>query len=493
MPIDSDSTSAAFEEFKASLASGEDVDPEDFCSTHVECGPELRREIDRFLAEKKSQPDPHGSPTPESDPADSKTIPLAKSTQTLGDFRLLREIGRGGMGVVYEAEQISLKRRVALKVLASPLSPSPDQRAKFQGEAEAGGRQRHPGIVAVHAVGEQDGILYIAQELIEGGWTLSDRLGEARDGDELPKGYFHETVTLFVKVAEALGHAHANGVIHRDVKPSNILLTREGSPKISDFGLAKVESAMELTRTGEFEGTPSYVSPEQIARPAGGIDHRTDIYSLGIALYEALTLARPFRGETSLEVLKQVLGHEPSDPRKVNPRVPRDLAVITLKAIEKEPVRRYATMSDFAADLRRWLNGEAILARPTGPVTRSFKWVKRHRSLMTAVLAVSAVVLCFGVFTVVRHIQRDGDFHRLLAQAEELSCRQEWDAALDRVVAALGLKPDDEAARERHRLYLQQRELSAVKGERDEKVAALQRSDGMRLATESGQLLDRNP
>ena len=185
--------------------------------------------------------------------------------ETLGDFRILREIGTGGMGTVYEAEQISLHRRVALKVLPAHLSFSPDAVQKFRREAEAGGRQRHPGIVAVHAVGEERGFHYIAQELVEGGRTLADRLTQLREEGEQPTGYFREATALVTTVAEALQYAHNAGVVHRDVKPSNIMLTPEGRPKVTDFGLAKVEDALALSRTGDFSGTPYYMSPEQAA------------------------------------------------------------------------------------------------------------------------------------------------------------------------------------------------------------------------------------
>jgi serine/threonine protein kinase len=340
---DTDRLRAALTEFERSYHSGSPIDPEEFCRTHADCGPGLREAIAEFLSQGGSTG--------------------VAGERVLGDYRILREIGRGGMGVVYEAEQISLKRRVALKVLLPHLTITDAVVLKFRREAEAGGRQSHPGIVSVYAVGEHEGAHYIAQELVEGGRTFADRLGELRAGVDPSADYCRQTARLFAEVADALADAHATGVIHRDVKPSNILLTREGAPKITDFGLAKMEDALALTRTGEFEGTPYYVSPEQVMRKPGGLDHRTDIYSLGVTLYEALTLSPPFGGQTTLEVLKAVVGSEPVDPQKVRPGVPRDLAVICLKAMEKEPSARYATMGDFAADLRRWFTGEPILAQ----------------------------------------------------------------------------------------------------------------------------------
>jgi eukaryotic-like serine/threonine-protein kinase len=321
----------------------------------------------------------------------------SRKNRTLGDFRILQKIGEGGMGTVYAAEQISLKRRVALKVLSSHLSLSDAGVRKFRREAEAGGRQSHPGIVSVYAVGEEEGVHFIAQELIEEGRTLADRLDELRRETEHPSGYFREVAQLIIEVAEALSHAHASKVIHRDVKPSNILLTPDGVPKVSDFGLAKVEDALALSRTGDFVGTPYYTSPEQAASRRIGIDHRTDIFSLGATLYEALTFSRAFNGDTSQQVLKKILLDDPVDPRKIRSRVPRDLSVVCLKALEKKPERRYQSMSAFADDLRRFLGNEPILAKPQGPVTFAVKLVKRHPviSASGAVALVAFVIVCF--------------------------------------------------------------------------------------------------
>jgi tetratricopeptide (TPR) repeat protein len=212
---------------------------------------------------------------------------------------------------------------------------------------------------------------------VGGGYSLADRLNDLRTEKELPIGYFRVAARLIARVAEALEHAHTSGVIHRDVKPSNILLTMEGDPKVSDFGLAKVEDALSLSRTGDFAGTPYYMSPEQAQSSRVEIDHRTDIYSLGVTLYEMLTLKRPFEGRTSHEVLKKIVTLEPSNPRKKNPRVPQDLAVICLKAMEKDPNQRYQRMEELADDLQRFLQGELILARPAGLTARLWKRVKR--------------------------------------------------------------------------------------------------------------------
>ena len=485
---------------------GQPLDPEEFCRTRPAGGPEPRREGEAAAAQREhaASPERRGEPGGHSDSGPSAlgtsasemgpgVPPAAVQTDvTLGDFRILRELGRGGMGVVYEAEQISLKRRVALKVLSPHLSLSEEQVQKFRREAEAGGRQRHPGIVSIYAVGEHDGAHFIAQELVEGGVTLADRLKQVRQAPDLPREYFRGMAALFAEVAEALAHAHANGVIHCDVKPSNILLTEAGSPKVGDFGLARVENALALTRTGEFEGTPYYVSPEQVSRPRG-IDHRTDIFSLGATLYEALTLICPFHGDTALEVLKQVLQAEPADPRMLNPRVPRDLAVICLHAMEREPAARYASMQEFAMDLRRWLVGEAILARPVGTVTRVLKWTRRRRGVTAAAVSVVAVVLALVAVSAYRQVAENRAFRALSDRAMAAAAGERWEEAIDLIVQARSLKPGDRVAQETHRLYMQQKELAAVKSERDAKEAALLRSEGLRLIAESEKLRENNP
>jgi tetratricopeptide (TPR) repeat protein/tRNA A-37 threonylcarbamoyl transferase component Bud32 len=316
----------------------------------------------------------------------------------MGDFRIIRMIGKGGMATVYEAEQISLKRRVALKVLPGHLSLHDEAVKRFRREAEAGGRQSHPGIVAIFAVGEHDGSHYIAEELIEGETSLADLLEEYRQEKTLPLGYYQRGAQIILEVAEALQHAHEAGVIHRDVKPSNVLITPDGRPKVSDFGLAKVEDALALSRTGEFIGTPFYMSPEQAMSRRIGIDHRTDIYSLGVSLYELLTLKRPFEGKTSKEVLKKIIFFEAKNPNKLNARVPRDLSTICMKAMEKNPLKRYQTMAELKEDLNRYLHGEVILARPAGAAARTGKWIRRHPAAasVAGVLIVSALAIALN-------------------------------------------------------------------------------------------------
>lgn len=394
---------SAFDEFCEIWFSGERMDPAAFCQSHPECGPELRERIDSFLLvnQKLSK-----AGKDESTGADSSVI-----EKIVGDFRILGEIGRGGMGIVYEAEQISLARRVALKILPNHLGFSPETIRKFEREAEAGGRQIHPGMVRIYAAGEHEGTHYIAQELVEGGDTLADRIEAINKEGNFPPGYFREAARCIADAADALNHAHESGVIHRDIKPSNILLTKEGQPKITDFGLAKLEDALALSRTGEFAGTPHYMSPEQVTSRKKGVDHRTDIYSLGVTLYEMITLRKPIEGHTSYDILKKIPTLDPLEPQKANPRVPRDLSIICLKAMEKQPEKRYHTMKEFAEDLKRFLNGEVILAKPAGPATRIMNRVKRYPLLSGAigVALVATIGLILSILWYILQITRERD------------------------------------------------------------------------------------
>lgn len=336
--------------------------------------------------------------------------------RVIGDFKIIRQIGSGGMARVFEAEQLSLNRKVALKILSSHLTLSERAILKFKREAEAAGRQRHQGIVSIYSVGEQNGIYFIAEELVEGGKTLEGLVTEMQQAGEPPTGYFREVAGILARVADALQHAHDSGVIHRDLKPSNILLTEDGDPKVTDFGLAKVEDALALSRTGDFVGTPYYMSPEQTGPTSKDVDHRSDVFSLGVTLYEALTLERPFNGNSSHQIIEKILLREPTNLRRVNPRVPRDLAVICMKAMEKDPRRRFQSMRDFADELRRYLAGESIATRPSGWVRRSLNWAVRHKYRFGAAAALVIVlsVVAISSYVVNREHQRQLEITRNL-------------------------------------------------------------------------------
>ncbi len=311
----------------------------------------------------------------------------------LGDFRIQKKIGSGGMGTVYEAEQISLKRLVALKVLPSCFSISERSVKRFLREGEACGRQSHPGIVSVYAVGEDRGNYFIAQELVNDGFTLARKIVGLEAGGDFHRGHFRKVAKIFAEIASALQHAHDSGVIHRDVKPSNILLTEDGRPKLTDFGLAKFEESPGVSRSGDpVAGTPSYMSPEQVKSRRGQINHRTDIFSLGVTLYETLTLKRPFEGKTH-EILSKIVTIDPIEPKRVDPRVPVDLSTICLKCMEKQPERRYSSMRELAEDLQRFLSGDVILATPISLRGRVWKRIKSN-----PVVSVSAGVALVALF-----------------------------------------------------------------------------------------------
>jgi Protein kinase domain len=353
--------------------------------------------------------------------------------QRLGDFEIVRELGRGGMGVVYEARQVSLNRRVALKVLSGSLGLTPKAVQRFRREAEAAAKLHHTNIVPVYATGEEQGTHFYAMELIDGP-ALDAVIRQMRggpDGDtgtQLPasaaatgpyvpadptpppsgsgsgtgKGSsadrFDRAAAMIADVADALHHAHQHGVTHRDLKPSNLLLSSDGRLSVTDFGLARMLEQPGMTMTGEFVGTPAYMSPEQVTAGRVPVDQRTDIYSLGATLYELLTLRPPFRADGRDKLLAMVIQKEPVAPRSIDPKIPRDLETICLKCLEKDPDRRYQSAKELADDLRRYVNRFAIRAKRAGPLARAKKWVKRNRALSVAGLALLLALGAAGVF-----------------------------------------------------------------------------------------------
>ena len=309
----------------------------------------------------------------------------------LGDFRIVREVGRGGMGVVYEAEQVSLGRMVALKVLRFGAVADAEAMDRFRREAETVARLHHTNIVPIFAVGEHRGVNYYAMQFIEGR-SLADVAEEARRAARaIPAA---EVARCGLQAAEALEHAHRRGVIHRDIKPSNLLLDPEGVTWLTDFGLAKRSDEVALTLTGALMGTPRYMSPEQAESSLRPVDHRTDIYSLGATLYELAAGRPPFEATSPLAVLEQILGTEPVPPRKHRPGLPRDLETIILKCLAKEPGRRYASARDLADDLRACLDGRSPRARRPNPAEQVARWARKNRrSLAVAGLTAAASVL----------------------------------------------------------------------------------------------------
>ena len=312
----------------------------------------------------------------------------AAGPERLGEFELLREVGRGGMGVVYEARQSSLGRRVALKILAPEFAVDPQRVARFRREAATLAQAAHPHVVTVLDAGVTEGRPWLAMEFIAGETLAARLLRLAADGGHAGASR-RELLKVVLAIAEALQHLHGLGLVHRDVKPANVLLAADGRVLLADFGLARAGDAAPLTRTGMLAGTPHYLAPEYVRRGAGG--PAVDAWALAVVLYEVATLARPFDGATDDGVLQAVLHGEPADPRRLAPDLPRDLAAILGQALQKEPERRYASLAALAADLRAFLELRPVAARPPTTVQRLRRWVRTEPWRATAALV---LVLC---------------------------------------------------------------------------------------------------
>jgi serine/threonine protein kinase len=424
------------------VRAGAEAEVDALLATHPLHAEELRQLVPalRLLADLSQS-------RPESLPGAVVTSDRDSVDGILGDFRIVREVGRGGMGVVYEAEQISLRRRVALKVLPFAAAMDPRHLQRFKNEAQAAACLHHTNIVPVFGVGSDRGVHYYAMQFIDG-QPLSAFIDEMRHGPKASpsqevtreytptspepaapaaetvtraaastvvaprdKAYFRQVAEWGIQAAEALEYAHQMGIIHRDIKPANLLL--QGNPRasatggrvwIADFGLAHCQANPGMTMTGDIVGTLRYMSPEQALANRVVIDHRTDIYSLGVTLYEQLTLQVPFGGENRQELLRQIAFDEPASPRRINKSIPEELEIIALKAIEKNPGDRYATSQELADDLRRFLNHETIRARRAGVMWRFLKWSRRHPAFTASALAAltaAILVLSGGIGWVV--------------------------------------------------------------------------------------------
>src|SRR5881392_184589 len=321
------------------------------------------------------------SPSPRFSDSPFQSVPMLGE---LGDYELLEEIGRGAQGVVFRARQKSLNRTVALKVISLGQWASKAHLKRFRREAEAAASLDHPSIVPIYEVGERDGSCYFSMKFVEGG-----QLDEVVRQTPMS---IRQAVELIAKVARTVHYAHEHGILHRDIKPGNILLDAKGEPHLTDFGLARlVESESSVTQTLDVLGTPSYMAPEQAVGNNAAVSSATDVYGLGAVLYQLLTGHPPFAGGTTYETIKLLEDTEPRPPRLLNPKVDRDLSTICLKCLEKDPKRRYSSALALAEDLNRWLKYEPIQARHSGVFARGKKWVRRNPT--SAVLAASLMAL----------------------------------------------------------------------------------------------------
>ena len=316
-----------------------------------------------------------------------------KMLEDFGDYELLEEIGRGGQGVVYRAHQKSLNRTVALKVIGLGPWATEAHLKRFRREAEAAANLDHPFIVPIHEVGERDGCCYFSMNFIEGG-QLDEVVRRA------PMS-IRQAAELIAKVARTVHYAHEHGILHRDIKPGNILLDTKGEPHLTDFGLARlVEAESTVTRTLDVMGTPSYMAPEQAAGNNAAVSKATDVYGLGAVFYELLTGHPPFAGGTTFETVRLVLDTEPRPPRLLNPKVDRDLSTICLKCLEKDPKRRYSSALALAEDLEHWLKHEPIRAKRSGFFTHTRKWMRRKPAIaaLNAALVALATAIAWNVW-----------------------------------------------------------------------------------------------
>ncbi len=430
------------ENLTARLEAGAPIDLEAVLREHPEHAAELREllpalallaDLSHSAGEKETTAD--------------GTAPLGE----LGDYRIIREVGRGGMGVVYEAEQRSLRRRVALKVLPWAAAMDPRQLQRFKNEALAAASLKHEHIVSVYAVGCERGVHYYAMEFIEG-QTLADVIRGRAGGVNPPvevsdrgvdtprspaptapvaalstersgphgRAFYRAAAELVAQAAGALEHAHSLGIVHRDIKPANLLLDAAGKLYVSDFGLARFGPDAGLTMSGDLLGTLRYMAPEQALAKHGLVDHRADVYALGATLYELLTGRPAVDAADRAEILRRIAFEEPTPPRKLDRSVPAELETICLKCLAKDPARRYASAAELAEDLGRVLSGEPIRARRTGPAERLGRWCRRNPGLAAAIALAALALVAVAVLAVLYALQQKSATAKLADAAERI-------------------------------------------------------------------------
>ncbi|HLX59987.1 MAG TPA: protein kinase [Planctomycetota bacterium] len=449
---------ALVEEFSSKLRSGSAPSVEDFAREHPKQAGELRDLLPAVVAmEQLKQRRRSGQP-----------IHAPAMPDHIGDFQIVRELGRGGMGIVYEALERTLNRRVALKILPGHAVLSGVRLERFKREAQTAAQLHHTNIVPVFGIGEAEGLHYFVMQFIEGrtlhevvGKEIGDRrqeigvrnqesgvrnqesekqttrsLAESPNSYLLsPNSYWCWSARVTQQVAEALTYAHAHGVVHRDIKPANILIDPSGTAWVTDFGLAKLGDQDGLTRSGDILGTLQYLAPESFN---GTSDARGDIYSLGLTLYEVLTRRPPYSETTTAGLIKEISMHEPIRPRKLDPRIPRDLETIVLKASARAPEQRYQSAAELAEDLRCFLEDRPIRARNAGPIERTVRWCRRNRAVAALGGIAAAAVVLAGVAGWVGYSQTSAALGRVAkeAQAARLA-EQRADANVEMSLQAL--------------------------------------------------------
>lgn len=426
---------AILDDFVDRLQRGEAVAAEEILRAHPESADQLRGYLDSLQFLQRA--------VPQLGILNSDRLSAGREEDCrLGEFKIVRELGRGGMGVVYEAMQVTLGRRVALKVLPFAAVLNQDQLARFTLEAQAAARLHHPHIVPVYSVGCDRGVHYYSMQFVDGQSldAMIEELRRSARGDCIAKApatasdtakcfptahstrdreFFLSVAKLGAQVADALQHAHDGGIVHRDIKPSNILIDRAGEPWVTDFGLARCRGDASLTSTGTVIGSVRYMSPEQALGRTRRVDQRTDVYSLGITLYELLTLRKAFDAGDQQQFLRQIEQEEPPPPRRINPAVPTDLETIVLKAISKQRSDRYRTARELADDLRRFAAGQPIRARRPSWSDRISKWAGRHRSLVALSFVFLIAALAGTATAALLIVRQQAQTRRALQLAEQ--------------------------------------------------------------------------